>query len=406
YYTRTEKGAQYPIHCRRKGSLEAEEQVVLDLNELARGLSYFDLGSYTVSDNGRLLAFSVDTTGFRQYALQVKDLTSGVVSGALAERTGSVAWAADNATLFYTVEDEAKRQYRVYRHRLGTDAHELVYEEPDESFSVALYRGRSRLFLYLLSESLTTSEWRILGADRPAGEWRIVEPRREGIEYSVDDDRERFHLLVNDTGRNFRLVTAPLDAPGKAHWTEVIPARPDVMLEGIELFERFSVRYERAHGLPRLIVGDRQEGTERPVEFPEPTYTIFPARNAEFSAPGYRYEYTSLVTPRSTFEYSFEGRASALLKQQEVLGGFRASDYRSERIEARAPDGAAVPISLVYRAGTPLDGTAPCLLEGYGAYGYSSDPYFSSTRLSLLDRGVIFALAHVRGGGEMGKPWH
>jgi len=406
YYTRTEKGSQYAIHCRKHGSLEAEEQVVLDLNDLARGRSYFDLGSYTVSDNGRLLAFSTDTSGFRQYGLQVKDLTTGEMSPVLAERTGSVAWAADNATLFYTVEDDAKRQYRLYRHRLGTPEHELIFEERDESFSTAVFRGRSRLFLYLVLESLTTSEWRVLAADRPEEGWRTIEERREGIEYSVDDDRERFHILVNDTGRNFRLVTAPLDRPGKANWTEAIPARPDVMLEGVELFARYSVRYERAQGLPRLIVGDRQSGTEWPILLPEPTYAIFPSRNAEFSAPGYRYEYTSLVTPRSTFEYSFEGRASTLLKQQEVLGGFRTSDYRSERIEARAPDGTAVPISLVYRAGIPLDGSAPCLLEGYGAYGIASDPYFSSTRLSLLDRGVIFALAHVRGGGELGKPWH
>jgi oligopeptidase B len=406
YYTRTEKDKQYPIFCRKQGSLEAPEQIVLEMNELAEGKPYLDIGAFTVSDDGKLLAYSTDETGFRQYDLRVKDLASGATTAVLAAKTGSVAWAADNRTLFYTVEDEAKRQYRLYRHELGGDAHDLVHEETDESFSVRVYRGRSRMLLYLLSGSLTTSEWRFLEADRPEGAWHVVEPRRKDIEYSVEDDRERFYITVNDTGRTFRLVTAPIATPGREHWTEVLPTRADVMLEGLDLFARWSVRYERAEGLPRLIVTETATGEGWPIEFPEPAYTVFPARNAEFETDVFRYVYTSMVTPRSTFEYAFPARASTLRKQQEVLGGYTPEDYRAERIFATAGDGTRIPISLVYLAGVPRDGSAGCVLEGYGAYGYPSDPYFSSPRLSLIDRGVIFAVAHVRGGGEMGKPWH
>jgi oligopeptidase B len=328
------------------------------------------------------------------------------VTPVLAGKTGSVAWAAGNRTLFYTVEDEAKRQYRLYRHTLGTERHDLVHEETDESFAVRVYRGRSRDFLYLLLGSLTTSEWRFLAADQPEGTWRVVEPRRKEIEYSVEDDRKQFYITVNDTGRTFRLVVAPIATPGREHWREVLPARPDVMLEGMDLFARWSVRYERADGLPRLVVTESATGESWPIEFPEPAYSVYPGRHAEFEADAYRYTYASMVTPRSTFEYRFEPRTSTLLKQQEVLGGYSPADYRSERIFASAADGARIPISLVYRAGLRRDGTAGCVLEGYGAYGFPADPYFSSARLALLDRGIVFAVAQVRGGGEMGKPWH
>ncbi len=406
YYTRTEEGRQYPIFCRRHETMDAPEEVILDQNLLAEGKPYFDIGAFTVSDNGRLLAFSTDETGFRQYTLLVKNLDTGVISAPLAEKTGSVAWAADNATLFYTVEDEAKRHYRLYRHLLGGERHDLVFEEPDDAFSVRILRGRSRMFLYLMVGSRTTSEWRVLPSDQPAGEWRLVEARRPEIEYSVDDDRENFYIVVNDKGRNFRLVVAPLSTPGKEYWIQTLPARDDVMLEGVDLFAGFTVRFERANGLPRMIVGEKATGEEWPIEFPEPTYTVYPGRNAEFDVGTYQYIYTSMVTPRSTYEYNFKERSSTLLKRQEVLGGFDPTLYRSERIFARAEDGTEVPISLVYRNGIARDGTAPCVLEGYGAYGLASDAYFSSSRLSLLDRGVIFAVAHIRGGGEMGKPWH
>lgn len=406
YYTRTEQGKQYPYYCRREGSMAAPEQLLLDLNALAEGKEFMELGAFTVSDDGTLLAFSTDETGGRQYRLAVKNLVTGEVSPVPAEKTGSVAWAADNRTLFYTVEDEAKRQYRLYRHELGTDSPTLVYEESDEAFSVGVLRSRSRDFLFLTLTSLTTGEWRYLPAAEPRGEWQILEPRRRDVEYSVDQDGGTFWIAVNDTGRNFRLVSAPVAAPGRENWREVIPARPDVMIEGIDVFARWLVRYERENGLQRIVVRHLADGSEHTIAFPEPTYAVWSGRNAVFDTDTLRYEYTSMVTPRSTYDYDMAGQTALLRKQQPVLGGFDRANYASERVYATAPDGVKVPISLVYRKGLKLDGSAPMVLEGYGAYGLTNDPYFSSNRLSLLDRGVTFAIAHIRGGGEMGKPWH
>lgn len=406
YYTRTEKGRQYPYYCRRPGVLSAPEQVLLDLNALAEGKEFMELGAFAVSDDGGLLAFSTDESGYRQYRLSVKNLATGEVSAVLAEKTGSVAWAADNRTLFYTVEDEAKRQYRLYRHELGTKEHALVYEEPDEAFRVQVLRSRSREFLFLGLGSLTTSEWRFLPAAQPRAAWRTLEPRRHDIEYTVEHQGDAFWIATNDTGRNFRLVSAPAASPGRENWREVVPARPDVMIEGIDAFARWLVRYERENGLQRMVARRLSDGNEHTIAFPEPTYTVWPGRNAVYDTDTLRYEYTSMVTPRSTYDYDMAGRASLLRKQQPVLGGFDRASYASERIYADAADGVQVPISLVHRRGVQLDGSAPLVLEGYGAYGSPSDPYFSSSRLSLLDRGVIFAIAHVRGGGEMGKPWH
>jgi oligopeptidase B len=406
YYTRTEKDKQYPCYCRRQGSMDAPEQLLLDLNAMAEGKEFMELGAFAVSDDGNLLAFSTDETGYRQYRLAVKDLVTGEVSPALAEKTGSVAWAADNRTIFYTVEDEAKRQYRLYRHELGTINHTPVYEEPDEAFSVGVLRSRSRESLFLNLGSLTTGEWRYLPAAEPRGEWRIIEPRRHGIEYAVEQEGATFWITVNDTGRSFRLVSAPVATPGKENWREIISARPEVMIEGLDAFAHWLVRYERENGLQRIVVRRIADGNEHTIAFPEPTYTVWPGRNAVYDTDTLRYEYTSMVTPRSTYDYDMAGRTSLLRKQQTVLGGFDRANYATERVYATAPDGVRVPISLVYRKGRKLDGSAPMVLQGYGAYGLTSDPAFSSNRLSLLDRGVTFAIAHVRGGGEMGKPWH
>jgi oligopeptidase B len=406
YYTRTEQGKQYSYYCRREGSMAAPEQLLLDLNALAEGKEFMELGAFTVSDDGNILAFSTDETGYRQYRLAVKNLVTGEVSPVLAEKTGSVAWAADNRTLFYTVEDEAKRQYRLYRHELGTKEHTLVYEEPDEAFRVHVLRSRSREFLFLGLGSLTTSEWRYLPAAEPRGEWRTLEPRRHDIEYSVEQEGDTFWIAVNDTGRNFRLVSAPVATPGKENWREVIPVRPGVMIEGIDAFVRWLVRYERENGLQRIVVRRLADESEHTIAFPEPTYAVWSGRNAVYDTDTLRYEYTSMVTPRTTYDYDMAGQTSLLRKQQPVLGGFDRANYASERVYATAPDGVKVPVSLVYRRGLKLDGSTPMVLEGYGAYGAPNDPYFSSSRLSLLDRGVTFAIAHVRGGGEMGKPWH
>jgi oligopeptidase B len=407
YYSRTEEGKQYPIYCRKQGGLDAPEEVTLDLNELAVGHSFLAIGAYAVSDDGALLAYSVDTTGFREYTLYVKDLRTGALRPERIEKTGALAWATDGHTLFYTVEDEAKRPYRVYRHRLGpATPDELVYEEKDELFRVWVGRTRSRAYLLLGSASHTTTEVRYRPAAEPEGEWRLVAPRRHEHEYDVDHHGDRFYIRTNDQGRNFRLVWAPVADPGPQRWQEVVAHRPDVMLEGAEFFQHHSVLLERAQGLQVLRVTDLRTGEWHRVSFPEPTYAAFPSYNPEFETGVFRYTYQSLVTPASVFDYDMEARTSTLLKEQPVLGGYDRAQYVSERLHATASDGTRVPISIVYRKGTPRDGRAPLYLYGYGSYGYPLPVGFSSNRLSLLDRGVAVAMAHVRGGGEMGKAWH
>jgi oligopeptidase B len=407
YYSRTEQGKQYPILCRKKDSLEAAEEVTLDLNLLAEGQTFMALGAYTVSDDGALLAYSTDSTGFRQYDLFVKDLRTGETGLTLAEKTGSVAWAADNRTLFYTIEDEAKRQYRLYRHRLSSgEPDALVYEEPDEAFNIGVGRTRSRAYLVLGAGSLTTAEARVLPAGEPDGEWRMLAARVQDQEYDVDHHEGWFYFRVNDTGRNFRLVRAPVGAPGRESWEEVLPHRPEVMLEGVDFFKDFYVLLEREKGLQRLRIVDLAQGRTQDIPFPEPAYSVFPAANVEFETRTFRYSYESMVTPRSILDYHLDTGTSELLKEQPVLGGYDRSLYTSERTFAAAPDGVRVPLSIVYRKDVPRDGSAPMLLGGYGSYGFPLPVTFSSARLSLLDRGVVVALAHVRGGGEMGKAWH
>jgi len=407
YYSRTEQGKQYPIHCRRKGSREAPEAITLDLNQLAEGQKFMALGSYAVSDDASLLAYSTDNTGFRQYTLQVKDLRTGEVGPLRAERTGSVAWCADNKTLFYTVEEEStKRQYRLYRHRLGTSAHDLVYEEGDEAFSVSVHRTRSLRYLILSVSSHTTSEARYLPADEPGGDWRLIAPRLPDEEYDIDHHGDLFYIRTNDRGRNFRLVSASVGSPSREHWREVVPPRSAVMLEGVDVFRDHYILSEREDGLPQFRVAHLRTGEAHRLAFPEPVYSAFAGPNPEFDTATFRYSYQSLVTPSSVFDYDLERRESTLLKQTEVLGGYEAARYRSERGHATAPDGVRIPLSIVYKEGLKRDGHAPLYLYGYGAYGFPLPIAFSSNRLSLLDRGVVMAFAHVRGGGDLGKPWH
>jgi oligopeptidase B len=407
YYSRTEEGKQYPIYCRKKGGLDANEEVTLDLNELAKGQKFMAIGAYTVTDDGNLLAYTTDNTGFREYTLRVKDLRTGELRPEMAEKVASVAWANDGQTLFYTTDDPAKRPYRLYRLRLGSPLPgDLVYEEKDELFRVGVGRSRSKGYIFLGVGSHTTSEVRYIPADQPQAEWKVVAPRRHEHEYEVDHRGDLFYIRTNDKGRNFRLVTAPVSDPRPENWTEVVPHRPDVMLEGVELFKNHYVLLERERGLPEFRVTDLRTGASHSVVFPEPTYSAFSGANAEFDTPVFRYTYQSLVTPSSVFDYDMDKRSSTLLKEQPVPGGFDRANYASERLFATAKDGVKVPISLVYRKGTKRDGTAPMLLTGYGAYGYPYPVMFSSNRLALLDRGVSFAIAHIRGGGEMGKAWH
>ena len=413
YYARTEEGKQYATHCRKADLPGAEEQIILDGNALAEGQSFMAIGDTDVSDDGRWLAYSVDFTGFRQYTLYIKDLTTGELLDGTVERVGSITWAADNLALFYTVEDEEqKRQYQLWRHTLGSAhaADVLVFEEPDERFNLGAGRTRDGKFLIMEASSHTTSESRFLAANDPAGAWTLVAEREEEHEYAIDHRNGLWFIRTNDQGRNFRLVTAPVATPGREHWTALLDHRTDIMLEEVDLFERFFVSCEREDGLPRLRLwsftqNDRAIQSNE-IRFPEPVYSAFPHINREFGATAYRYAYQSLVTPSSVYEYDLATGNSTLLKQLEVPGGFDRDRYASERVFATASDGARVPISLVYRKDARVRGGNPLYVYAYGSYGYSLPVGFNANRLSLLDRGVVMAYAHIRGGGDMGKPWH
>ena len=417
YYTRTEEGLQYAIYCRKPGTAagpdaDAPEAVVLDGNVLSEEYTFFAIGDSDISDDGRWLAYSTDTTGFRQYTLHIKDLESGATLPGEVERVGSRCWAADNRTLYYTVEDEQqKRQFQLWRAR-GQQLSDcaLVYQDDDERFNLGVGRTRDGEFLVMESASHTTTECHVLPAGEPGGEFTLISPREDEHEYTVDHRDGLWLIRSNDRGRNFRLVSAPEATPGREHWTELIPHRNQVMLEDIELFSSFFVACERQDGLPRLrlwrFAGDGAEAARAgEIKFPEPAYSAHPHVNRVFDATTFRYAYESLVTPGSVFEYDVATRSSTLLKQLEVPGGFDRTCYASERVLAMAADGVKIPVSVVYRKDSRTQ-MNPLYVYGYGSYGYSLPLGFNSNRLSLLDRGVVMAYAHIRGGGDRGKPWH
>jgi oligopeptidase B len=409
YYERTEEGEQYRYHCRKKGSLDAEEEVILDENALAEGHDYFRVGAFAVSPDHNLLAFSVDYDGGEEYTVLFKNLATGeMLPDEIPGTYYSLEWAADNRTVFYNTLDSAHRPYRLYRHVLGGDPaqDQLVYQEDDESYFLGLYKTNSKQYLMLYLRSQVTSEVRYLRADKPAGSFKLVHPRQHKMEYTVEHWGDKFYIVTNDEAINFKVVEAPASAPGKANWKDVIPHRDDVKIDGIVLFSSHMVVALREEGLRGMRVIDLPGWTGHKVEFPEPVYTVRGGDNPEFETTNFRLVYQSLVTPESVFDYDMVSRERELMKQEEVLGGYDPALYAQERLFAPAPDGTPVPVSIVYRRGMQRDGDNPTLLYGYGAYGYSSEPRFDSSRLSLLDRGFIFAIAHVRGGGEMGRPWY
>ncbi len=407
YYSRTEAGKQYQILCRKKGNLDAPEEVVLDVNELAKGQTFMALGAFAVSGDGNLLAYSTDNTGFRQYVLGVKDLRTGKVFSDHAEKVGSVVWANDNKTLFYTVEDDAKRQYRLYRHAVGTPGpDDLVYEEKDERFDVEAGKTLSEAYIFLISGSHTTTEVRYISADQPMSDWKVMEPRKQDVEYYPDHNGDFFYIRVNDTGRNFRLVKAPVSDPRSQNWQEVVGHRSSIMLDDVTFFKNYYVRYERENGLPQISVTDLNSGQSKRIEFPEPAYDVSEYINREYDTAKFRYIYQSAITPESIFEYDMGNATSVLLKQKEVPGGYDRTRYQVEQIYATAADGVKIPISVVHLKGARLDGRGPLYLYGYGSYGVSSDVDFDSDLFSMVDRGVVAAVAHIRGGGELGKAWH
>jgi oligopeptidase B len=406
YYSRTVQGLQYPIYARKHGNLEAKEEVTLDLNEMAKGLKFLALGAYDVSDDGNLLAYSTDTTGYRQYTLQIKDLRTGKLLSEKIERVGSVMWATDNRTLFYSTEDAVtKRSDKFFRHVIGSDKSELIYEDKDELFDVYGARTRDKAMILLASGSKTSTEYRYIPADRPTDAPKIILPREADHEYSVDHRGDLFYIRTNQGAKNFRLVTAPVSDPRKANWKEIIPHRKEVKLDDIDLFANHLVVSELENGLQQLRIVDLRNNKSHRIDFPEPVYTAFVSTNMEFKTGVLRFGYQSLVTPNSVFDYDMNAKTRVLKKQTLIPGGFDRANYQSERIFATAADGTKIPISIVYRKGTKLDGKSPLLLYGYGSYGISITPTFSSNRLSLLDRGVIYAIAHIRGGGELGEEW-
>jgi oligopeptidase B len=422
YYVRTVEGRQYPIHCRRlasgagsNGFDESQpEEILLDVNQLAEGQPFMSVGAMSVSPDGFLLAYSTDNTGFRQYTLHIRDLKTGNDLLDTAERVGSIVWAADSATLFYTTEDEVtKRHDHLFRHRLGdaTANDVLVYEEKDERFNLGVGKTRDSRYLLMEAGSHTTSECRFLSAENPGGEFQIIAPRVDEQEYSVDHREGLFYIRTNDVGKNFRVVTAPVEKPGRDSWTELIPLVSDTPLEDFELFATFCVSVRRKLGLPTLTVtvigADGKLGASREIEFPEPVYSAGTHTNPEFVTEKFRYGYQSLVSPASVYEYDVETGASTLLKQQEVPGGFDSALYASERVWVEAADEVKIPVSVVYRRDNfKRDSKNSVYLYGYGSYGYPLPIGFSAARLSLLDRGVVIAYAHIRGGGEMGDSWH
>ncbi|MCS6874191.1 MAG: S9 family peptidase [Acidobacteriota bacterium] len=407
YFTRTEEGKQYPIYMRSTHKDGQEAEVLLDQNEMAKNYKYFAIGIFKPSDDGNLLAFSTDTTGYRQYTLQIKDLKTGKLLPNKIERVTSVEWSNDGKFLFYSQEDPvSKRSDKVWRHEIATGKNELLYEEKDVLFVVGVRRSRDRKMLFIGSFAKTMNEFRYLPADNPLGKWKILAPRREGHEYRADFNNGQFFIITNKDAENFKVVRAPLNAPSEENWVDFIPHNPKVKIENIDFFKDYAVVSETENGLEYLRVVDLNNNqSSRRIPTPEEVYTINLDFNPEHDTQVIRYNYSSMITPLSTYEYDFKTGKSTLLKQQEIPSGYDKNQYETKRVWAIARDGTKVPISMVWKKGVKFDGSAPMLLYAYGSYGISMTPNFSIARLSLLDRGMIYAIAHVRGGSELGEKW-
>ncbi len=412
YLTRFEKGKDYPIYSRKKDSLDAPEEILFDVNEMAEGFEYYSLGGLNVSNDNKLIAFGVDTVSRRNYTIQIKNLETGEISKEKIETTtGGSTWANDNKTLYYTKKDkQTLRSNRIYKHFLGTKSKEdsLVFEEKDETFNTYIYKSKSKKFLILGSNSTLTSEYRILEADNPNGEFRLFQERVRGLEYGISHFEDSFYVLTNmDKATNFKLMKTPTEKTSKENWVEVIPHRKDYLLEDIDIFEHYLVISERHEGLNKIKITKWHSDESYYLPFNNETYTAYTSINPDFDTDILRYTYNSLNNPTAVIDFNMATKEKLVLKEQEVMGGnFNKENYITERIWATATDGTKVPVSLVYRKDTPLDGSSPLLQYAYGSYGSTIDPYFSSVRLSLLDRGFIYAIAHIRGGEYLGRSWY
>lgn len=409
YITRFEEGQEYPIYSRKKGNLEAPEEILLNANELAEGFNYYQIGGRDVSPDNRLLAFGEDTVSRRIYTIRFKDLETGLfLEDRIPGTSGSVAWANDNRTVFYTLKDPTTlRGHKIMRHHLGSPVSEdqEVFHEGDDTFLTYVYKSKSKKYIIIGSYANRSQEFRVLPADAPDGDFRILQPRERGLEYSIVHFSDRFYIRTNWEARNFRLMVTPEGQTSKEHWQEVIPHREDVLLEDLDIFHDFLVLSERKNGITQIRIRP-WKGEEHYIQFPEEAYLAYTSINMDFDTHLLRLGYQSMATPNTTYDYNMDTRQFTLLKQEEVLGGFDPADYHTERLLAPTRDGVHVPISLVYRKGFRHDGQAPLLLYGYGSYGNSMEPYFSSVRISLLDRGFVYAIAHIRGGEEMGRHWY
>jgi len=410
YYSRYEEGMEYPIYCRKKGSLDADEDIMLNVNEMAEGYSYFQVGGISVSHDNKIIAYGVDTVSRRKYTVHFKNLETGeIFADAIQNTTGYAPWAADNKTVFYTRKDEVTlRPDKIYRHKLGDDAatDPLIHFEEDETFRIGVSLSKSMEYLMIGSYSTLSTEFRFLEAGDPEGEFKVFQPRQDDLEYFVSHYKDRFYIRTNYEAKNFRLMETPVKRTALKNWKEVIAHRDDVLLEDYEVFNKYLTLQERTNGLTEIRIMSHDGEKDFYIEFEEQAYVVYLSTNLDFDTEVLRYGYTSMTIPNSVYDYNMKTGESELLKRQEVVGGYNPDEYYSERLFATAADGVKVPISLVYKKGLQKDGNAPLVLYGYGSYGASMDPYFSSTRLSLLDRGFVYAIAHIRGGEEMGRQWY
>ncbi|HMU45880.1 MAG TPA: S9 family peptidase [Chitinophagaceae bacterium] len=410
YYRKTEEGKQYYKYCRKKGSLDAAEEILLDVDKMAEGSDYFAVTGFSVSPDNKLLAYGVDKLSRRQYTIYIKNLETGeILKDEVRNTESGIVWANDNKTLFYTSKNPVTLlSEKIMKHKLGTDASadKQVYEEKDKTNYIGVFKTKSDRYIGIYSAATLSSEYRILDADRPDEDFRIFQPRMKEVIYDIDHWDNKFLILTNKDAKNFKLVETPVDQTGVENWKDVIPHRADVLLQGIEVFKDYWVISERKNGLLQLRIREIGSGKEHYLDFGEPAYAAYPTGNAEYNTTLLRYNYTSLTTPNSVYDYDMKSKQKTLMKEQAVLGGFDKDDYVTERIYATSRDSVKVPISIVYKKGTKKDGSAPLLLYGYGSYGASMDANFNSSRLSLLNRGFIFAIAHIRGGQEMGRQWY
>ena len=407
YYTRTEQGKSYPIYCRKKGTLDAPEEIILDQNRLAEGKKFHALGGFDVSPDGKLLIYLEDTTAFREYTLHVKDLRTGrLLPDAIRGVWNGIAWADDNRTFFYLTPDSAKRGNAIWRHALGEPKDEKIFQEDNLLYNVFVFRSKSGKYAFLGADGFTSSEWRVIPTATPKAAPRVVAARRPGVEYAVDHVDGKFLILTNDGAKNFRIVWAPESDPGAANWRDWQAGSDSVFIEGLDVTRRFVVVSERAGGLRRLKVTELATGQSHYVTFPEPAYGVFPAQNPDYDANTFRFSYSSFVTPASVYDYDLVKRTRELKKRQEIPSGFDPARYQVRRFTARARDGVEVPVSVLLPRNFAQDGSRPFLLYAYGSYGATMEPTFNSNVLSLVDRGMGYAIGHIRGGQEMGRSWY